>query len=74
MIDRIDPQVIANIWRQAADKVASLRRDGVGDSVATWNEAVPQAEALLRKEADEVLFTARMAQMLIVGNVHADTR
>jgi hypothetical protein len=73
MVDRIDLQNIANVWQQAADKVASLRREGTGDSTATWNEAIAQAEALLREGVDDVLFTARMAHMLIVGNVHADS-
>lgn len=70
MGDRIGPQVIADVWQQAADKVATLRREEAADSTATWNEAVGRAEALLRKEVDDVLFTARMAHMLIVGNIH----
>lgn len=74
MGDRIDPQAIANVWRQAADKVAALRREGTEDSTATWNEAIDQAEALLRKQVDEVLFTARMAHMLIVGNTHSGVK
>jgi hypothetical protein len=69
MVERIDPRGIANFWGQAAEKVATLRRTGTGDVAAAWNEAIDQAEALLHKEAEDVLFMARMAHLLIVGNI-----
>ena len=72
MVEHVDPPGVANLWQQAAEKVATLRRAGTGDSAAAWNEAIGHAEALLRKEAEDVLFMARMAHLLIVGNIADD--
>lgn len=72
MVDRRAPGIIAIVWQQVAEKVAALKRDGTGDAVVTWNDVIGQAEALLRKEAEDALFMARMAHLLIVGNVAAD--
>lgn len=72
MVDWRAPGIIAIVWQQVAEKVAALKRDGTGDVVVTWNDVIGQAEALLRKEAEDALFMARMAHLLIVGNVAAD--
>jgi len=70
MAEAVDPRIVAKVWQQAADKVAALRRDG--DPAATWNEAIVQAEGILRKEADDVLAMGRMAHLLVVGNIVPD--
>lgn len=72
MAEHIDPRAIANVWQQAAKKITTLRRVRPDDAEATWNEAIDQAEALLRKEAEDVLFMGRMAHLLIVGNIARD--
>lgn len=70
MAEAIDPQIIANVWQQAARKVAALRRnDAPGERTSTWNEGIDQAAGILRKEADDVLAMGRMAHLLIVGHI-----
>ena len=71
MAGQVEPHIVANIWQQAAEKVASLRQEASEDPDGTWREAIEKAETLLRKEADDVLFMARMAHLLIVGNIVA---
>ena len=68
MVDPEDPRGIASVWQQAAGKVGALRRDGQGDDVALWNQAIGLAESVLEKESADLRAMGRMAYLLIIGN------
>lgn len=70
MTDPYDPTGSAAVWQQAADRVAALRHvDLDGDASLTWNDALDGAVAALEKEASDIRATAKMAHLLITGNV-----
>lgn len=62
-----DPNRVADIWQQAAAKVAGLRREDSGTD-GGWNEAIAHASEVLEREAENIRVMGRMADFLITGN------
>jgi hypothetical protein len=70
MVDADAPVGLAAVWEKAARVVGELRRDDLsGDALTAWNGAIALASEVLEKEGRDVREMARMAHLLIVGNV-----